>query len=78
MLEDRCERRAGVFGIDINLAGDERIVREIAAEFVMARDHDMLRLQFLRKQLSENHALRKIFRADDDRCACLCRRACLI
>jgi len=55
MMKNCRERRARVFGIEIDLAADERAVREVPAEIKAPFDFDILRLQHLRDDFSEQN-----------------------
>jgi len=59
-------RRAGVFGVKIESAADERIVRKIPAEFETTLDGDAARFEHLRDDLCEQRGFSEVFRADDD------------
>ncbi len=66
MMQDRGVRRAGVFGIEIERAADERFVRKVSAEFETPLDRNSARFEHLRDDLGEQCGFREVFRADDD------------
>src|SRR6185369_3175089 len=67
-LEYRRQRGAGIFDIRVDLAGHERVVREIAAELEAALDRETgTILDRLRDDLAEDDLLGKVLRADRDR-----------
>ena len=55
MMQDRGERRAGVFGIEIDLAGDERAVTQISTEIKAPIDFDVPGFQHLRDNFGQQH-----------------------
>jgi hypothetical protein len=54
VLQNRRVRGTGVFGINIDLPGEQAVVRNIAAEFEPADNIDALALKLLGKYLGEN------------------------
>jgi hypothetical protein len=64
VLEYGSEGRAGVFGIEIERAGDERFVRQVSAELETPCNLDAARLEHLRDDLSEQRRFGEVFRAD--------------
>src|SRR5581483_545752 len=64
-LEDSRQRRAGVFDVRVDLARDERVVREIAPEVEAPLDRQArARFDRLRHDLAQNDLLGEILRAD--------------
>ena len=60
------ERRAGVFRIKIDLAADERAVRQVPAEIETAIDIDILSFQHLRHYFGQQDRFREVFRTNCD------------
>ena len=61
MLEYRRVSRAGVFRIEIDLARQQRIVRQVSAQLKLAFNCDSARFEHLRHDLAENRRLSEIF-----------------
>ena len=71
-MEDRRQRRARVFRIDVDVAGPQRAVAdERAAEIQLARDRECAsRFERLRQQFAEDDLFGEILGPDDDRIGC--------
>ena len=76
LMEDGRQRGAGVFDIDVDVAGEQRaIADQRAAEIQPAIDRQAgVALDRLRQQLAEHQLLGEVLRADDDRAAGAARR----
>ena len=68
LFENRGERRARVFGINIDASGKNALMRDVgAAEIKPALDGKVsLVFDLLRNQLAEDDLLGEIFASDDD------------
>ena len=71
VVQDRRQRRAGVFDVGVDAAGKQGLLADVAAGEIKAPlDAQMgARLQVLRENFSEQRLLGKILRADHDRVA---------
>ena len=67
-LQDRCERRARVLGIEIDAPAQDRLMADVAPGQVKAPLDRQARFRFqvLGDQLAEDGLFGEIFRADDD------------
>ena len=73
-FQNRQERGAGVFDVNIDLPRDQRLVRQIAAQIETAHNLEAgLPFNRLRENFTENHLLGKVFRAHRDRAGALAR-----
>jgi hypothetical protein len=69
ILQDCRQGRAGVFGVSVNPARQQRLLADVAARQVEAPSRPKLRmrLNLLRQNLAQDRLLGKILRSDDDR-----------
>ena len=76
LLEDRGQRGAGVFGIDVDASGENALVGDVgAAEIEAALDGELgLVFDLLGDDFSEDDLLGEVLASDDDAGAVGCRR----
>ncbi len=75
-MKDGRQRRAGIFDVGVDVAGQHRAIADQGAAEVQPAIHPEAGIAFdrLRQQLAEHELFGEIFRADHDRAAAPSRR----